>query len=236
MAELRKSEIDGKVYDGDMSMQQAATTELGSALASFGLRASGSAYPITTSGAVALSGVTTMGDVRTTSGAGAVVAGMCTAVEYGDGVVHKTVLTLSMTGATKDIDLLDGDHGLGAKIYDMPAGRILLLGATIDATVAYIDAATTGNFVVSVGSVTAADDETLSSTEADVIPSTTIAGAATPKAWHGALATSAAFDGTGTAMDIFVNVACPNASNSATAQTYSFTGTLTLTWINLGTY
>jgi hypothetical protein len=216
-------------------VQVGATIDPGVVLSNLGLRAAGTAYTITTSGDVALSGVTTTGETRTTYGNGAAVAGKCTAVSYGVHPIHQTVLTLTLTGAN-DLDLADGDHGTGIKIYDMPAGRILILGATINADIAYVDAATTGEFVVSVGQAVGADDATLTSTEADIIPSTAIAGAATPKAWHAALAASAQFDGTATALPIYVNVACPNASNSATAQTYAITGTLTISWINLGDY
>ena len=117
-------------------------------------------------------------------------------------------------------------------------GFIKILGATIDASIAYVDAATTGTFVVSVGSAVGADDATLSGTENDIIPETAIAGASTPEVWHayGRNVANGIFDGTSAALDLFVNVACPDASNSATAQTYAITGTLTITWINLGTY
>ena len=88
------------------------------------------------------------------------------------------------------------------------------------------------------GSVTAADDATLTSTEADIIPASAITGASTPEVWHayGKNVANGIFDGTSAALDLFINVACPDVSNSATAQTYAITGTLTITWINLGTY
>ena len=82
------------------------------------------------------------------SNPGAVVAGKCTAFKSGD-VVHKTVLTLTLSGAN-DLDLADGGAGTGVKIYDFPAGFIKILGATMDASIAYVDTATTGTFEVAV--------------------------------------------------------------------------------------
>jgi hypothetical protein len=47
-------------YNATPVVQQTATTDLGTALSNLGLRAAGTAYPITTSGAVTLSGETTV--------------------------------------------------------------------------------------------------------------------------------------------------------------------------------
>ena len=173
------------------------------------------------------------GKPTTSSGVGAIVADKATVVEYGEGLVHQTVLTLTLTG-DDDLDLADGDHGTGIKIYDFPAGRILVLGVTIDGSVAYTG--TTGNFYLAAGTVVGADDNDLTSTEADLIPKTTIDGSAeSPEDFKATLVASAHFDGTTTAKDLYINVACPNASNDD-VQTYAVTGTLTVTWINLGDY
>jgi hypothetical protein len=167
-------------------------------------------------------------------GNGAVVSGKCTAVEYGSGVVHQTVLTLSLTG-TNDLDLADGaDHGTGVKIYDFPEGRILLLGATINGVTTIAGASGGGaTLPLALGTVTAADDATLTGTEVNIIPSTATAnGSSTFKA---ALAAQAQFDGTSAAVDVYFNAAVTNAV-SASAVTIAVTGTVTLTWINLGDY
>lgn len=50
-----------------------------------------------------------------------------------------------------------------------------------------------------------------------------------------ALAASAQFDGTSSALDLFINAAVLNASTTK-AVTVAITGTLTLFWINLGDY
>lgn len=170
---------------------------------------------------------------------GAIVANKCTAVEY-QAATQKTVLTFTLTG-DHDLDLADGDHGTGIQVYGLPEGRILILGATIDAVVvtsANYEASPNDVFVVACGTVVGADDNTLTDTEADIIPSTeldTVGATELTLDWHAALAASAHFDGTGTAKDLYVNVACTDASASG-ANTYAITGTMTISWVNLGDY
>lgn len=208
-------------------------------------------YPITSAGgqtvggALGVTGALTLGALPlTTSGVGAIVANKATAVEYGDGVLHQTVLTLTLTGATHDIDLAgDADNSKGVKVYDFPAGRIHILGATVNASVTVNDAfnaSTNDTFYLSVGSVdgTQAANGDLTSTEADLIPRTTLdteSNATLTLPWKNALAAAAQFDGTTNALDVFVNAAVANASTTK-AVTVAITGTLTLTWLNLGDY
>ncbi len=172
--------------------------------------------------------------------AGAAVSAKAAAAESGLAFLHQTVLTFTLTGAN-DLDLADGAHGTGVKVYDFPAGRILILGATINASIAHngaFNASTADTFSFGVGTAVGADDDALTSTEVDLIPSQTMdtdSGATSPLTAGAALAASAQFDGTSTAKDVYVNVACAAANNSG-ATTYAVTGTLTLTWINLGDY
>lgn len=172
------------------------------------------------------------------SGAGAVVTNKATAVEYM--AIQQTVITFTLTG-DHDLDLADGDHGTGIKVYDMPEGRIFILGATIDASIttsANYNASTADTYYVSMGTVVGADDNDLTGTEADIIPRTTIdtdSGGTLTADWHAALASAAQFDGTATAKDLYVNAACADANNTD-ANTYAITGTATITWINLGDY
>lgn len=56
-------------YNATPVVQQLATADLGTALSNLGLRAAGTAYPITTSGAVGLSGQVTITDVDVALGA-----------------------------------------------------------------------------------------------------------------------------------------------------------------------
>lgn len=174
-------------------------------------------------------------------GGGAIVSGKCWAVEGGDSIYHKTVLRFTLTSAN-DIDLADGaDHGAGVKVYDFPAGRILILGAVIDGYVTCNDAFNADPndvFYLACGSATAADDADLTSTEADIIPKTTFDTVGNTVAafdWHSQLATSAQFDGTSSALDLYVNAAVADASTTK-AVTIAVTGTITITWANLGDY
>ena len=102
------------------------------------------------------------------------------------------------------------------------------------------NASTNDTFDLSCGSVSATNpaEGTLTGTEADIIPSTTIdtnSGATLANDWHAALAASAQFDGTSSALDLYVNAAVTDACSKA-AVTIAITGTLTITWINLGDY
>jgi hypothetical protein len=168
------------------------------------------------------------------SGAGVAVAGKATATESG-GIVHKTVLDLAGTIGTLNTGAA---HGAGIKLYDFPAGRILLLGAVVDAVVAAtnVNANPNDTFVMSMGSVTAADDATLTSTEADIIPSTTITVAAGSGTFKAALASSAQFNGTTIALDLFINAGMVDTANSANSAVSMTSGTVTLHWVNLGDY
>jgi hypothetical protein len=78
----------------------------------------------------------------------------------------------------------------------------------------------------------------LTLTEQDIIPATTIdtqGNTVLTNALKAALAASAQFDGTASALDLYVNAAVLNASTTK-AVTVAITGTLTLFWINLGDY
>jgi hypothetical protein len=186
--------------------------------------------------------VTSAGAVKSLSGAGAIVADKCTAAEYGDGTVHQTVLTLTLTG-DNDIDVGDGGKTAGVKVYDFPEGRIAILGATINAdtvTNNVYNASTNDIYYVGVGTVdgTQAANADLTGTEQDIIPKTTLDTVSSTDldlAWHNALSATAQWDGTTTAVDVYVNVAVPDASNTG-ATTHDIQGTLTITWVNLGDY
>jgi hypothetical protein len=160
-----------------------------------------------------------------------------TVEERGDGVLHQTVFTLVSTSLTITDHTAAGAHG-SIKLYDFPAGLIHFLGGSTNlTTLAGAGGVTdTAALVGSVGSVTTAtDNATLTTTEADFIPSTTgtlTAGAGTllGKATASQIAV---FDGTATAPDAYLNVAIPDAGCSAN-DTLAVSGTITLTWINHG--
>lgn len=160
--------------------------------------------------------------------------------------VRTVTLTFALTGAN-DIDVADGDKSTGVKVFDFPQGRILLLGAVIDASVTTNDAYNANPndiYYVGVGTVdgTQAADADLTATEQNIIAKTTLDTASNVTLthdWHAGMGTLAyadnVFDGTTTATAVFVNVAVPDASNTK-ASTHAITGTLRLTYVNLGDY
>jgi len=168
-----------------------------------------------------------------TSGNGVVAGATNTVVESLAGV-HKTVITLTDFSMLVDTA---ADGFVGTKIYDFPAGLIRLHGAIMDLTLTTVgsDIDADAAVVASVGTVTCADDATLTSTEADIIPSTAYTLVASTKQAVGLGVTPAVFDGvTSAAVDAFLNIAVPDADRTATAQAITVTGTITITWTNLG--
>ena len=150
--------------------------------------------------------------------------------EYGAGAVRQTVFTFTNQRFTL-ADLGTTGAG-GTKIMDLPEGNILFLGGVLRATI--VDAeGTTGNITLAVGTVTAAADATLTSTEANIVP---VTSATAEGAVASAVNTAVAFaDGTTTPVDIFLNaLSSGDPTAVATANGFTITGTLTVTWLNLG--
>lgn len=166
------------------------------------------------------------------------------ATESMGGPIHKTVLTCTATSITISDDAGVAQYG-GVKIYDFPAGCICILGAVIDGA---LTAGVTGTIIaawngdVALGSVTATTGATLVSTEANILKSTATTTAVakvgvcdavsvctgdysdTGASWH---------DGTATALDCYLNFVIDDDATH-TAGTATFTGTVTITWVNLG--
>ncbi len=178
------------------------------------------------------------GIARTTIGNGAGVVDKCLVVEGGNGVIHQTTLTFILTGA-HDLDMADDDHGTGIKIYDFPAGSIQILGATCNAIATSVNTgAGGGTYPMALGSEVGADDNTLTGTEADIIPSTAITGGtgSTASDFHATLAAPILFaNAGGSDLDLYLNAAI-TAAVAEGAVTIAVTGTVTITWINLGDY
>lgn len=159
--------------------------------------------------------------------------------EAGIGAIHQTSLTLTAVSVTMTDATTAGSHG-SILLYDFPAGAIHLLGATYDLTTlaGAGGIGDTAALVGSIGTVTmATDNATLTSTEADVIPSTagTLTGGAGTLKSQTTTALSTILDGTTTAKDAWLNLAVPDAGSSAN-DTVTVAGTVTVFWINLGDY
>ena len=181
----------------------------------------------------------------TSAGNGAKNGVTVTAVEYGDGVLHQTVLTLTATPITIADDADTAQYG-GVKIYDFPAGCIVILGAVVDGSATL---GVTGTFIntwaggVGLGTATATTGTTLTGTEADIMPEVDVAAATAKVAAIDSLSVATAltesgarwFDGTSTAKDLYLNLVIDDDA-SHTAGTGAITGTVTITWLNLGDY
>lgn len=193
----------------------------------------------TFSGALTVSGTATITSApainalpTTTVGVGVAGTGV-TAAEYGNGSIHKTVLTFALTG-DNDYDFADSaDHGSGKEVYLFPDGCIILLGATSDA-LATSDVHMTGAYNMGIGTAQCDDDDVLATTEQDIIPTTSVTQGTT-QSFQNQLATPLVIDGTTAAAIAYLNVGVPDASTDA-ATTVAVTGTATLVWVNAGDY
>jgi hypothetical protein len=153
------------------------------------------------------------------------------------GGMIKTVITLSGLEVTMTDATTAGSHG-SVKLYDFPECNMFFLGGTASLTLTAGAGGITDTAaaVVSVGTVTAGvDNATLTTTEADLIPSTaaTLSGGVGTAAGITLTAGAVAFDGTDTAKDAWLNIAVPDAGSTAN-DTFTVSGTITLVWSNLG--
>lgn len=164
-----------------------------------------------------------------------------TCTETGDGAVHKTVITLASTPVTLADNAGVVAYG-GQKLYDFPEGLILIHGAVADLDLALSAAGVNADWDgdVGVGSVTASNNATLSSTEQNVIPTTATPQAAASVTTADAVSTATeavtVLDGTSTAADLFLNFLVDDADHDVTSTPTNIlaTGTITLIWSQAG--
>ena len=197
--------------------------------------ASGGTVTVESGGTIA---VESGGLIRTADGIGAAnTTALVTAVENGSGPLHQTVLTLASTPVS-----VVGATGIGfggVKCYTFPEGRIIVLGSVAELAIDVSGSSIgdTGSGDVGLGTVIVADADLTDSTDIDLGPSTALTdpfvsgiGAANVP-----LAAAAQFDGTSSAVTANLNVLIDDADIAATAEAL-FSGTWTLTWINVGDY
>lgn len=184
---------------------------------------------------IALSGSSSAGNgtVPTASG----TAGVTMEDTSLGGGLHQTTFTLTDVAMTMTDAGAAGTHG-ALQLLDFPAGNLLFLGGTSDLALvsdaAGLDA--DAELVAAVGTVTVGtDNATLTTTEADLIPSTVATLTASVGAMAGKSLTAGVvvFDGTSTAKNAFLNMAAPDADTDADDEV-TVNGTVTLTWLNLG--
>lgn len=146
------------------------------------------------------------------------------------GLVTETY-TFTNRSVTITDNTTNGAQG-NLKIVDLPEGNITILGATTNLTIARVgtNIIATAAVVASVGTVAAANtDATLTSTEANIVPSITAtltAGAGVAKGESTAVLVA---DGTTTRVPVYLNFAMPDAS-SAGNDALTVNGTITLVY------
>jgi hypothetical protein len=156
------------------------------------------------------------------------------------GPICKTILRLDNVAQA----VVNGTEYQGTKIFDFPAGRILVLGVTAtlqqkttSAIASTLNAGATG--AISLGTATASN-VSLTGTMVDLLPSTAFASSTTINvagtAVSAALAASAQFDGTTTAKDVYLNTAYATTAEVDADATQTISGTVVITWIDLGDY
>jgi hypothetical protein len=154
--------------------------------------------------------------------------------EYGNGVLRQTVFTLSNVVINSIDATTNGSYG-SLQLLDLPEGHIGFYGAVTDFTAVTVGAgiSATGALLHSLGTAAEATGGTLDSTQANVLPSTSLTLAASTGAVGGVNTAVAFVDGTATAADLFLNFATLDASTTANT-TITVTGTITVTWALLG--
>lgn len=180
---------------------------------------------------------------KTTVGVGAVAGSGVSVQEFGDGNFHRTVFTF------KDTPIVLADNaGVVAygslKIYDFLAGVIAFMGALADLDItkssAGVNADWDGDF--GVGTAAASNNNSLSGTEQNVLPTTptpqAAAGVTTANGFSTATERGTTVDGTSTAVDLFLNFLVDDTDHNVagTACNLIVNGTLTVFWQNLGDY
>ena len=159
-------------------------------------------------------------------------------------ILHQTKFVCTATPVSLSLDAGVALYG-GVKLYDLPEGAIMTLGAVIDGSLSAPtiadDADDAWDGYVGLGTATAGTGATLASTEQDILQTTALTTAVANVAVCDAVSAASAltesgarhFDGTSTAKDVFLNF-CITYAATMLATTAYFTGTVTLTWIKLG--
>lgn len=183
----------------------------------------------------------TLINISNNPGAGDVVAADGLAIaDTGVGVVQKTVFTFD----AMELTVTDALAYASKQLYDFPEGRILVLGATgsLQFAVGSERAGTINDdasLTWSLGTA-AASNITLSGTMINLLPKATKVLAADNDelntASTNALAASAHIDGTGTALEAHLNVGFETNTQIDADGVLLVTGSITLTWLNLGDY
>jgi hypothetical protein len=166
------------------------------------------------------------------------VSGLSSKTDGGPGGFYRTTITLNDVSQT----VVNGTEYQGTKIYDFPECRMYVIGAvatlrqkTTSAIASTLNSGVTG--AIGVGTATASAT-TLATTMQDIIPTTAFTSSTTINvagtAVTAVLASPAVFDGTATAKDLFLNTAYATTGDVDADATQTISGTIVVTWVNLG--
>lgn len=184
----------------------------------------------------------TLTDVRLTASAGA---------PAGTGVVGSETpgmrkLTLTLTDTPVVLADNAGVTAYGSlKVADLPEGAILFMGAVINLAVTKSSGGVNADWDgdVGLGTVAANNGATpLAGTEQDLVPNTAtpqaVAGATTARAQSTGTESGVIFDGTGGALDVYLNFLVDDADHDVTGTPCDLlcNGTITIVYALLGDY
>ena len=153
-----------------------------------------------------------------------------------------SVCTFTLDNVAQTV--VNGTEYQGTQIYDFPQCRLSVLGVTAtlqqkttSAIASTLNSGVTG--AISLGTATASN-VSLTGTMVDLLPSTAFTSSTTINvagtAVSAALAAAAQFDGTATAKDMFLNTAYATTTDVDADATQTISGTIVVTWVNLGDY
>lgn len=202
------------------------------------------ACTVFTAGTAAVTLTNLSSEAVASESAGIAALATVTAEEQGDGILHKTILRLASVPVSV-VSVTTGAGVGGTKVYDFPQGRILALGTMSDLSFViaagdqadFTDATPEGD--VGVGTVAPANADALGTDATDDDFST--ATAITMAAYSGNVQcpseAALQFNGVSTAIDMFVNALVDAADiDDDTTSTVYVSGTIIITWTNLGDF
>lgn len=155
--------------------------------------------------------------------------------EFTSNILKETVIKLTNVAITiTDTGGANGGYG-SLKIYDFPLGVLKIGGVRSVLTITAAAGITaTGTVKHAVGSVAVSTSDTLSSTLADMLPSTSLTLAASTGTSKGVPSAQNFFDGSSTAIDAILNFGIPDASIT-TNSSLTVSGTITIHWETIAT-
>jgi len=186
-----------------------------------------------------------VGNTLTANGVGAIVAATgLSLVEHGNEVMHKTVFTFTDVDITVTREVGDDSGYAAIQLYDFPAGLIVPSGILTDLDVNVGNPPDTAGNIADDGSgdfgagITATTDSTINGNEVNLLGSTAmtepfVGGVGVA---NGSSGVGVSWDGTGTAIDLFLNFRFDAGDVTTGNSTMRLNGTVTVVWANAGDF